>query len=197
MTNTYTRSCKTRESHRRQQWPAHTCGLMEGKRDLVRWLITHYSCNHLRKKSPAQPWENITTPETRWGGKLQLEDTGPGGALRLPVRGTTVQVGSACAPWVATDPAAAGQVSTRSQRDFRGGKMQGVALSPTPANEIGRKAMLIWVASTCESATVRFVSWGEVRRGGRKGRQVGHKAHEGMMCIFFFVVDFFVCFFFP
>lgn len=80
ITNTYTCSFKTRQSHRRQQWPACMC-VTKGKRDPIRELMTDYFCNCLRKMSPAQPWETVTRTETGQGGKLHLEDEGPGRAL--------------------------------------------------------------------------------------------------------------------
>lgn len=81
ITNTCNCSFKTRQSHRRQQWPACMCVLTKGKRDPIRRLMTDYFCNCLRKMSPAPPWETVTRTETGQGGELHPEDEGPGGAL--------------------------------------------------------------------------------------------------------------------
>lgn len=83
ITNTYTCSFKTRQSHRRQQWPACTCVWAEGKRDPIGLPMTHRFCDCCRNTSPAQPWEITTAPDTRWGGTSQGEDEGPGGTLHV------------------------------------------------------------------------------------------------------------------
>lgn len=148
--------------------------------------MTGYFCNCFRTTSPAQPQETITTPEMRWGAMLHLEFCAcsqngncTAGLAHVPDSGRPCS-SSAGQHWISKGIS---RLARSREQDF--------SLIP---NEIGRKATLIWVASRCKLATVKFLSnekcgEGEEEKSGRTQGSWRNDVH--------FFVGFFCGFFFP
>lgn len=166
-------------SHRRQQWPVCMCVLTEGNKDPIRQLMTDDFLQVLKEKchlsSPGRP-----PAELRQGGESWTEGCGRG--TLWAAGGTAEQMGwlpylNACRPALAARaPRGVSRVASSREQDF----------SPVPAAEMGRKAAVRFGLPTHASWLLPAMC--QLRRveRGRKGRQVGHKAHKGMMCIFVF-----------